>query len=385
MDESTSPPLPSLSHDQVALVPENKPVSGFTLINARSDAEAVALWINRFLLPGYSKHTAINARKEAERFLFWIQRRGLSFSRVLLDHCIEYRQFLVDPPRDFVGKRTARFLRNGMPNPEWRPFNGPLSASSESQAVRILRSMFEFLCSVGYLERNPWRYAVAPTEKKKNPAVEHYLDVETWKWLLKFIEKEYAETTRGRHAHARIRWIFRLFYLTGARLSEVTGAHMSDITQTRGRWWLHVIGKGQKEADIPLTLQCMKELSDYREWANLSPLPSSFEKSVPLVCDGYGAGRPASSNTVYKLIREVCKDAAKAAPPGPIQDQITCMSTHWLRHTSASHKVNESKISVDNVSRLLRHNDIKTTMLYLHKEKDDLHDAASLHTIDDDE
>ena len=69
-------PYDSPALTQVELPGKNKPADGFTLVHAKTDAEIVTLWLNRFLTADYSKNTAVNARKEAERFLHWISIRG---------------------------------------------------------------------------------------------------------------------------------------------------------------------------------------------------------------------------------------------------------------------------------------------------------------------
>ena len=68
--------------------------------------------------------------------------------------------------------------------------------------------------------------------------------------------------------------------------------------------------------------------------------------------------------------------------PALLRDQLAEASTHWLRHTAASHMLNEAKMPMLSVSKILRHNDIRTTQRYTHKNKDDLHDQASKHVID---
>lgn len=361
---------------------KNKPADGFALIHAKTDTEVVTLWLNRFLTTDYSKNTAINARKEAERFLHWLNVRGQKLEDVLIEDCIEYRKFMANPPPEMIGPPRPRFLKKGIPNPDWRPFAKPLSLASEKQAVTILFGLFEFMCGTGYLAKNPWRFARPKAASVTvDMEIERFLELETWLWLVSFLER-YREHESGRYAYPRLRWMFRLFYLTGARLSEVAMTSMSNITIQHGRWWLRVVGKGAKLGDIPLSGQGIDELKRYRLWAGLPPLPSSSEEEVPLICDGFGSGRRVSRSTVYKLIKEICAAASKEAPTDAIHDQLSKASTHWLRHTAASHMLNEAEMPLLSVSKILRHNDVRTTQRYLHKGKDELHDQASMHVID---
>lgn len=367
---------------QVEPLARNKPADGFKLVHARTDTEIVTLWLNRFLTADYSKNTAINARKEAERFLHWLNIRSQTLEDVLIEDCIEYRQFMAKPPAEMVGPPRPRFLTDGTPNPKWRPFAGPLSPASEKQAVTILFGLFEFMCGTGYLAKNPWRFARPKTKViGQDEKIVRFLDVATWRWLLLFLEQHQGQET-GRYAYPRLRWMFRLFYLTGARLSEISKSSMSNISVQRGRWWLRVVGKGAKIGDLALTVECLDELKRYRLWAGLPPLPSASESEVPLIGDGFGSGRRVSGSTIAKLIKEICVAASEVAPNKEMKDQLKGASTHWLRHTAASHMINEANMPVSSVSKILRHNDIRTTERYWHKTKDDLHDQASKHVID---
>ena len=82
-------------------------------------------------------------RKEAERFLLWaITHKGKALSSMSNEDCIEYRDFLADPqPRSrWCGDRGRERW-----SPLWRPFEGPLSASAQRQAITILKNLYGFL------------------------------------------------------------------------------------------------------------------------------------------------------------------------------------------------------------------------------------------------
>jgi integrase len=70
---------------------------------------------------------------------------------------------------------------------------------------------------------------------------------------------------RERERYLRARWLFTLFYLGGLRISEVSGNTMGCFFCRRDadgheRWWLEVMGKGDKEGLVPVSAEMMVEL-----------------------------------------------------------------------------------------------------------------------------
>jgi site-specific recombinase XerD len=62
--------------------------------------------------------------------------------------------------------------------------------------------------------------------------------------------------------------------------------------------------------------------------------------------------------------------------------QIDSGSTHWLRHTSASHQIDRC-VDPFIVQRNLRHASFSTTDGYIHKDRDQQHQETEKHTLTD--
>lgn len=70
-----------------------------------------------------------------------------------------------------------------------------------------------------------------------------------------------------------------------------------------------------------------------------------------------------------------------AAEREPAQaERLAAASTHWLRHTAASHQL-EAGVPLLVVSQNLRHASIQTTRKYLHTEDDARHQASQAHGL----
>lgn len=58
---------------------------------------------------------------------------------------------------------------------------------------------------------------------------------------------------RDEQHYERSRWLIRLLYHAALRVSEAAHATAADFYQRRGKWWLHVVGKGGIDGEVPLT------------------------------------------------------------------------------------------------------------------------------------
>ena len=132
-------------------------------LKADDDYAAILEWL---AARGSSKHTTRSYRKEAERLLIWaICERGVPLSSFRVEDCGFYLTFLATlgsidpndwtgkiPQADWIAPRSTDRL-----SPRWRPFDGPLSESSQKQAKLIVQSLFQFWADASYINGNPWR------------------------------------------------------------------------------------------------------------------------------------------------------------------------------------------------------------------------------------
>jgi integrase len=165
---------------------------------------------------------------------------------------------------------------------------------------------------------------------------------------------------------------------TGLRTSELLGLIWSDIDLRQGQ--LHVSAqlsrahRGQPARrvapktraavrDIPLAPQLVDLLTDYRDWEDC------FEASWVF---GTGKGTPLGHRNVERraLRRAAEKAGLEAAGWPPLR-------FHDLRHTFASHLIIDLRLDIAQVSRILGHARITTTLdIYTH-----MFDEAR-HTLD---
>jgi integrase/recombinase XerD len=145
-------------------------------------------------------------------------------------------------------------------------------------------------------------------------------------------------------------------YACGLRISEVVSLRVTDIDAAR--MVVHVRqAKGAKDRLVPLSARLLTEL---RAWWQQ-------HRTRPWLFPGTIAGRPMSVGGVQRMFRRVLLRSGinKAA------------SMHTLRHSYATHLL-EAGVNVVTLQKLLGHNDLETTVRYLHLSTLHLQQTPSL-------
>jgi len=336
-------------------------------IAADTDVEAVRLWLAEYTA---SPHTLRSYRKEAVRLLLWTtQTLGKPLSSLTREDFLLYERFLASPTGDWADPQRPRRGRTR------RLFDGPLSERSQHQALGILSGLMTYLVSAGYLAGNPLALRRGRnTSTKRSRRVERYLDHTLWDHVLASVEQWPRLSERDEQHYERSRWLIRLLYHTALRVSEAANAKVTDFYQRRGKWWLHVIGKGGAEGEVPVSDTLMADFARYRAFHDLPHVPCASETGPAVMSIAGDTARHLTPATIYLIVREVFRRAADALDttnPAGIAT-LRRASTHWLRHSAASHQA-DAGTDLRFIQKNLRHASIETTGIYLHAEDDQRH------------
>lgn len=365
----------------------NRIKGGYRQIAADTDADALKAFLARY---AETKTTLENYRKEVERLYLWaVFQLRKPTSSLTHEDMLAYERFMADPqPSDrWVSLSRQRLSRA---HAEWRPFQGPLSPTSRRQAMVILNVMFGWLVSAGYLAGNPLSLS-RQRQRKPKPRITRYLDPSLWAEVKQYIDRMPRDSDRERAHYHRNRWLFTLLYLGGLRISEVGENTMGAFFCRRDRdgeerWWLEVLGKGDKTRLVPATSELMTELGRYRRECGLAPFPSPGEEA-PLVLPIGGTPKPMTRAALHNIVKNVFeKVAEQLRMRGPEfagrADQLSRASAHWLRHTAGSHMA-DGDVDLRHVRDNLGHESLKTTSQYLHSDDDRRHkETEQKHRID---
>ena len=354
-----------------------------TLTRAETDIDAVSGWLAKYT---DNSNTFDAYRRDAERLLAWAGSKGKGLAELMTEDMVAYGAFLRDPqpiedwclvkeprfqddgtqnPEWHNVQRPPRFLVDGAPNPRWRPFVGALSPSAAGQSLTILFGMFEYLCGVGYLAGNPLRASRKRGAKPRRQSIERYLELDLWQFVLDHIETWPRETARQDARYHRTKFLAQFLQYTGLRRFELAKATTGDIQRKDGSFWLHVEGKGDIAENVPLSRAAMQLLGEYRASTGRPPLPDPTS-TEPLLMDITGAGRPVSVKTIHAVLKELFHSALRACDSFHAK-KLKAASAHWLRHTAATHALQQG-YSLLETRDLLRHASVQTTEIYLHAD-----------------
>jgi site-specific recombinase XerD len=385
------------------------------LLAAGNDYEALLAWINakqgltaeeqraaaarrrarsagpqEAALPRVLSHTQRAYRKEAERFLLWaILVRGKALSSMAQEDCVAYRDFLADPqPRSlWCGPRGRERW-----SPLWRPFEGPLSPRAVAQALTILRNLYAFLVQQGYLVGNPWAGVAVPRGAAPRIDAGRSLTLAQWAFV-----REQLALQPDNGSTRRLRAALLLLYATGLRLSEAVAARAGDLqwvayppdaqdAEEVSGWVLRVVGKGRRLREVPVPPPVAQALLDYLASRGLEPDPAHPQTTrahlLGLASDAgeraprlhAGAVDPAAGiapNTLYDQLKTYfghCARVLEAQGDARGAQRLAAASTHWLRHSHASHTI-AAGTPIEIAQQNLGHASLSTTTVYVTTEQ----------------
>jgi integrase/recombinase XerC len=349
----------------------NRNTAGFCQIQAHNDLEAVGVWLAEF---AQSPQTFRQYRKEAIRLLTWASDYcKCPLSGLGREDIMAYTDFLAHPDPTWYSPDRPRH------GPGRRLLEGPLSEGSIAQALRVLNGLFSYLREAGYLLANPLALARGRVFKppKKPDVIERYLDAEQWRAVLDCVETFPQATARQQQHYERARFVVRFLYGTALRVSEAANARTADLIQRQGRWWLKVVGKGGVAGRVPVSPELLDAFGRYRRFCGHPEHPLAGE-NAPILLAIRGTGEKGlGPSTLYGIVKSVFRQTAdRLRETDPHSAHVLEQaSTHWLRHSSASHQADAGN-DLRHIQKNLRHASIETTALYLHADEDTRHERT---------
>ena len=358
---------------------------GRSSLGASHDLDAINTWLAR-RKPGSHTHRAY--RKEAERFLLWsVLEARKAISSLTAEDCVSYRDFLGSLGREtdeawalqFRIKQDRWLGRRGIDrfSSRWRPFEGPLSPSSQKTALIILQGMMQWLVGQNYLHNNPFKSIPHIASHHEGLDVSRALTIAEWQAV-----KSYLASMTKDDRYYRLRFILALAYSTGCRLSELSSLKRGDMTpfvragEQETQWEIVVCGKGDVIRKVQINRQLVAEVESYflrRGYDCLAAVPAHAPLIVAANSSRSAAEgeAPLSSSRVYKLVKSFFEEAAASVSEQDpaLSAKFRRVSTHWLRHTFATHGIHNG-IGPETIRDLLGHRSLTTTSVYATSEKD---------------
>lgn len=276
--------------------------------------------INQFLNylefeQNYSSYTIKNYQIDLKEFKKFIQNKDISL--IEYKDIREYLLYLFD--KKYKKKTIAR-------------------------KISSLRSFFKYLYSENIIKNNPMTLISNPKLDKKLPKFLNFEEIE------KILTIPDIKTPIG----IRDSLILEMLYSTGIRVSELVNIKLNDINFYDRK--IKILGKGNKERYVFFGQICFEKLNNYLQ--NSRPLLIKKETEYLFL-------NKRSDQLSDRSVRKIVDDIAKKA------ELKMNISPHVLRHTFATHMLNEGA-DLKSVQELLGHENLSTTSIYTHVSNEHL-------------
>lgn len=215
-------------------------------------------------------------------------------------------------------------------------------STTVSRKISSLRGFYKYLINNKVMNSNPFSLVSLPKKERHLPRFFYYNELE------EMFQVPKLNTALGQ----RDRLLLEMLYATGVRVSELVNIKVSDINGEE----IKVLGKGNKERIV--------EFGDYAEYIlelylNEGYKSLNVKKSEYLFLNNRG-GKLTTRGVRYILDNIINKTT--------IDKKI---SPHMLRHTFATHLLNEG-CDLLTVQELLGHESLTATSIYTHITNDRL-------------
>jgi len=270
----------------------------------------------------YSQHTIISYQTDLTAFFDFIE---LTFGSTPLP----------DIKPTYVRTWLASLKEQGM------------EAKSINRKISSLKSFFKYQLREELVQVSPMSTIISPKMNKRLPQFVEKADINT---LFSYVE--FPDDWQGKTD----RILLQLFYNTGIRQAELVSLKENQVDYFKKS--IKVLGKGNKERIIPVSVDLLGILKDYV--AEKRKLFEKYDSQVLLINE---KGRPLYPKYVYNAVKKYLSKITTISKKSP----------HVLRHTFATHLMNNGA-DLNAVKELLGHSSLAATQIYTHNSIEKLKD-----------
>jgi integrase/recombinase XerC len=226
-----------------------------------------------------------------------------------------------------------------------------ITPRSIARKLSAVRALFRFLERQGSVRDNPAALLSTPKLSRKLPS---FVGVDAAERVV----EAPLDVPLPPAVQARDRLILELLYGSGLRVSELVGLDVNDVDS--GRKLLRVLGKGNKERQVPIGRAAREVLEEYLPLRpELAHPKTQSQDPRALLLNRRGARLTVRS--VQNFVRRYGALGAGRADLHP----------HALRHSCATHLL-EGGADLRVIQELLGHSSLSTTQRYTHLSLDQL-------------
>ena len=245
------------------------------------------------------------------------------------------------PPRKVESQMIERYMA-------WLYDRG-CEKSSQARALSGLKSFFNYLLLTDAIESSPLEFIEMPKFSRRLPDVLSTAEIDR---ILAAIDRT---TPKGVRDNAML----ELLYSCGLRVSELISLRLCDLFFGEG--YIRVIGKGDKQRLVPISAAARDRIQLYLEKRRSA---RTGEEVVFL----NNRGKQLTRVMIFTILKEAARRAG-------ITKRI---SPHTFRHSFATHLL-EGGASIRQVQEMLGHENILTTEIYTHLDREHLRHTVEEH------
>lgn len=269
----------------------------------------------------YSEHTLNNYERDIRTYIDYLDKNKINFKNIKYEQIQDFLEYLHDKS---------------------------YSKSTINRLLSAVRGYYKYLCSENIINVNPFKNISSLKRSKKLP---NYLYTNEMEDLLNIEESSTPLNLRNE-------LIIELLYDTGIRVSELVNIKLSDINYSSKT--IKILGKGNKERIVMFGDYAKEKLDKYMNESRNVLL--SDKQSEYLLLNAKG------TKLTDRSVRDIINLQSTKAK---LNHHI---SPHTLRHTFATHLLNEGA-DLTTVKELLGHKNLSTTSIYTHLSKEHLREV----------
>lgn len=213
-----------------------------------------------------------------------------------------------------------------------------LTSRSVNRKLSTLKAYFRYLMKEGLISSNPVSKAVSLSIPSRLPAFASVSEMESILYTPK-VDEDFSIR--------RDLLVIEILYNTGIRLSELISLRLQDVD--RGSMTIKVTGKRNKQRIIPVTGQLLDLIDDYLKMRE--PIVKAGVREI-IITD---QGKKAYPVFIYRKVKHYLTLAGVRGVKSP----------HLLRHTFATHMLNEGA-DLNAIKEILGHASLAATQVYTH-------------------
>ena len=220
-----------------------------------------------------------------------------------------------------------------------------------ARKVAAVKSFCGFLQAEGKLKTNPAETLASPKVSKSLPKPLTVQEID--ELLEQPLRRNSTEAKRDRA-------MLELMYATGLRVTELVSLDVNDVQVEGDRTYVRLVGKGNRERQVPLLEQPAQEVESYIKLARPRLVGERAETALFV----NRRGERLTRQGFWLILKGYASEAG-------IDGRVT---PHTLRHSFATHML-RGGMDIHKVQELLGHADISTTQVYTQVSREHIREA----------